>query len=280
MKGHKFIAMDLETTGKYPLSSEICEIAMIKFDDTGVLNDFESLICPQKNMGKEAQAVHGLSLESLKNAPSIRNVLPEVLEFIGEASLLGHNLSFDLGFLAVELDKYFNEPWWLESFRVPNFCTGLMSLQKHPELITHRLKYLTQYFKVKTSPNHRALQDAQACMEVFLKLTEGMASLKDLVAMQKDELLFKSFSIRALVEENPKFQHMVNACNVEEDFELMYSKGSKKNQWRKLMAKGLVMKTQGLGFVVGVDDNDIQTKRFMLKKILDSRPVCSPVTST
>ncbi len=181
--------------------------------------------------------------------------------------------------MAVEFDQYFDKPWWLDSFRTFNFCTSLISLQKYPKLITHRLKYLTQYFKILTSPNHRAMQDAQACMEVFFKLTEGMVNLDDLVAMQKDELLFKNFSIRALVEENPKFQDMVKACGVEGDFELMYSKGSKKNQWRKLTAKGLVMKTQGLGFVVGIDDNDTQFKRFMLKKILDSRSVYSSVTN-
>ncbi len=49
-------------------------------------------------MDEKAQTIHGLSLESLKKAPSIDKVLPKILEFIDEASLLGHNLPFDLGF--------------------------------------------------------------------------------------------------------------------------------------------------------------------------------------
>lgn len=271
MKGIEFVALDLETTGKYPLSAEICEVAMIKFDHTGVLDRFETLVYPERGMTKESEAVHGLSLESLKNSPRIEEVLPQIIEFIGESPLLGHNLPFDLGFLAFEFDKYFKGSWWLETFQSPNFCTSLISLQTHPKLTTHRLKYLTEYFSVPVSPNHRAMQDTEACREVFLKITEGISSLEELVKVQKDELLFKDFSTRFLVERNEALKGMVDACKSQSDFELMYSKGSKKNKWRKLNAKGLVMKTKGDSFVVGVDEGDIQTKRFMLDKVVDTK---------
>lgn len=271
MKDVKFIAVDLETTGKYPLFAEICEFAMIKFDHTGILSRFESLIYPQRGMGKDAEAVHSLSLESLEGEPRIDAVLPEVLEFIGDAPLLGHNLSFDLGFLAFEFDQYFKEDWWKTSFQSPNFCTSLISLQTHPKLITHRLKYLTEYFEVPSSPNHRAMQDAQACMEVFLKLTENIENLEELVAVQKDELLFKNFSTRLLKSANNKFNDMVDACKTDIEFELMYSKGSRKNKWRRLKPKGLVMKTKEESFVVGVDEGEVQPKRFMLEKIVDTK---------
>ncbi|MGH1468457.1 MAG: 3'-5' exonuclease [Bdellovibrionales bacterium] len=271
MKDTKFVAIDLETTGKYPLSAEICEVAMIKFDHTGVLERFETLVRPERGMTKESEAVHGLSLESLKGAPKIEEVVPKIIDFTQEASLLGHNLPFDLGFLAFEFDKYYKGKWWLEAFKSPNFCTSLISLQTHPKLTTHRLKYLTEYFSVPVSPNHRAMQDAEACMEVFFKITKEVISFEELVKVQKDSLLFEEFSTRVLMEANENLKAMVQACEIQADFELMYSKGSKKNKWRKLKAKGLVMKTKGDSFVVGVDEGDVQTKRFMLDKIVDTK---------
>lgn len=265
------VALDLETTGKYPLGAEICEIAMIKFDHTGILDRFESLVRPRGEMGAEAERIHGLSLESLKDAPLIKDVLPEVVEFMSGSPLLGHNLPFDLGFLAYEFDHHLEDGWWEESFTAPNFCTSLISLQTHPKLTTHRLKYLSEYFEVENSPNHRAMQDTQSCMEVFLKLTKDVKNIEELVAIQKDALLFTKFSLNLLMKEKPNFKGMVEACKKSVDFDLMYSKGSKKNKWRKLTPKGLVMKTKEEGFVVGVDTGEIQTKRFMLGKILETR---------
>ncbi len=273
MENTDFIALDLETTGKYPLGTEICELAMIRFNRKGILERFESLVRPKKGMAAEAERIHGLSLESLKEAPFIEEVLPQMEDFISGASLLGHNLPFDLGFLAHDFDQFLESHWWENSFKAPNFCTSLISLQMHPKLTTHRLKYLCEYFEVKTSPNHRAMQDAQSCMEVFLKLTENIESVEELVKVQKDALLFLDFSVKKLEEKNPIFSGMAEACRKDLDFDLMYSKGSRKNKWRRLSPKGLVMKTKGESFVVATDEGEIQTKRFMLDKIVETRLV-------
>ena len=270
-----FVAIDLETTGKYPLGAEICEIAMIKFNGDEILDRYESLVKPLKGMNKVAEGIHGLSLESLKDAPLFQDILQDVMSFMGCAPLLGHNLPFDLAFLAHEFDQTLESGWWGSKVHSYNLCTSLLSLQIYPKLTTHRLKYLTEYFEVECSPNHRAMQDAQACMDVFLKVTKGIESIEELVKIQKNELPFKEFSIKVLLEKRPELTGMVEASKKDLDFELVYSKGSKKNQWRTLGSKGLVLKTNGKSFIVGADPGDIQTKRFMLDKVLETRAVIS-----
>lgn len=268
-----FVAIDLETTGKYPLGAEICEIAMIKFKGEEVLGRYESLVKPLKGMNKVAEGIHGLSLESLKDAPLFQDILPEVLTFMGGAPLLGHNLPFDLAFLAHEFDQVLEGSWWGSAVHPNNFCTSLLSIQTHPKLTTHRLKYLTEYFEVECSPNHRAMQDAQACMDVFLKVTKDIGNIEELVKVQKNALAFKEFSIKVLLEKRPELKDMVEASIIDSNFELIYSKGSKKNQWRILESKGLVLKTNEKSFIVGTDLGEIQTKRFMLNKVLETRDV-------
>lgn len=271
MKAVEFVAIDLETTGKYPVGSEICEIAMIRFTSEGVLERFESLVRPKGPMTPESEAVHGLSLADLKSAPQIEELIPKFVDFVGTAPLLGHNLPFDLGFLSVDFDRYFSEAWWVEKFLSPNFCTSLISLQTNPKLRSHRLKDLAEFFEIQNAPNHRAMQDAQTCMEVFLKLTDSVGDLDGLVQVQQDALKFESFSIRNLTEQETKFKPMAEAVDANKTFQLMYSKGSKKNKWRPLEPKGLVLKTKDESFLVATDPGEVQTKRFLLNKVVDTK---------
>ncbi len=276
MKQQTFVAIDLETTGKYPLGAEICEIAMIKFRGEEVLGRYETLIRPEKGMSPVAESIHGLSLDVLKTAPSMKDVINEVVDFIDGAPLLGHNLSFDLAFLAYEFDQCLGARWFerKEHFSPVNFCTSLLSISMNPKFTSHRLKHLAERFEIELKPNHRAMMDAEVCMKVFFKLIENKnLDLRQLSVVQNDDLSFKDFSVEELLKVKPEFKAMVEACENGEDFELMYSKGSQKNKWRTLHSKGLVMKTKNQSFFVGVDLNDVQTKRFMLDKIVDTKSI-------
>jgi DNA polymerase III epsilon subunit family exonuclease len=268
----EFIALDFETTGKYPISAEICEAALIRFDSKGdVLGEWSSLIKPRVEMTKVSESIHGLSLKDLEGAPYIEDVLGEMLEFIGEAPLVGHNISFDLGFLAWELDKFKGEGWLLNHLKNSHYCTSFMSLNMLPNLPSHRLMHLVEHFGLEESPNHRAHQDALTCKNVFLKLINGAESMKEVLDLQGQELLIKDFSSLELLKRRPELKSMVEAGASFKDFELIYSKGSRKNKWRKLTPKGLVLKSNEDSFLVAVDPGETQTKRFMVNKVLNSR---------
>ena len=269
IKDQTFVALDFETTGKYPMTSEICEIALIRFKGDEVIDRYQSFVRPLKGMTKESEGIHGLSLKSLSDAPDLENVLKEVVEFIGSDPIVGHNVSFDLGFLIYELERL--EVVGLENLRRSHFCTSYLSLEVWPKMTSHRLMHLADHIGLELKPNHRAMQDAEVCMKVFLELIEGLESLGEALKKQKADLHFDCFSLNKLISQKPYFKSLIKACEKNKDVELMYSKGSKKNQWRILQPKGLVLKEDDLGFFVARNPGDTQTKRFMISKIVDVR---------
>ena len=272
MDKREFVALDFETTGKYPLSAEICEVALIKFNSKGeILDEWESLVKPQGSMNPVAEGIHGLSLNDLKKAPVFEDVLPKLIEFAGESPLVGHNVSFDLGFLAYEMDKFFGGQWWEQKLTGAHFCTSKISLRALPKLSSHRLKHLVEHFELGESPNHRAMQDSLTCKDVFLKLISGVDSIESLIKLQDDKLPLKDFSTLNLLNARSELESLVSACEDKKDFEIVYSKGSRKGKWRQLTPHGLVIKTNGESFLVATDPGETQTKRFMLDKILDSK---------
>lgn len=267
-----FVAIDLETTGKYPLVDEICEVALIRFNEKGeTLDTWSSLVFPSKGkMSKVAQQVHGISLEELKGEPTLRDLAKPIADFVKGSSLVGHNLQFDLGFLAYEIMEALQKGL-SRKFSNLNFCTSLISLQSHPKLSSHRLAFLCEHFKIDTAPNHRAMQDAKACMEVFLKILEERG-LEGLVKLQQKNLAFEDFIPKQRFRNEPCLLKLVGACERSDFVEIIYAKGSKKNKWRKLQPQGLVLKNSiSESFFVASDPGESQSKRFMLSKIKNSR---------
>ncbi len=267
LKNQVFIAIDLETSGKYPLDAEICEVSLIKFKGDEVLEKFNSLVRPLKRMKEEVIKIHHITNEMVASAPLIEEIIADIHSFIGDLPLLGHNLPFDLGFLSWEFEKA-----GLSMNKASNYCTSLLSLSLQPKLSSHRLIYLASHYGLEDEPNHRAEQDAITCMKVFNEMVKEneIDSIKKLDQAQGDALKMKSFSVQAHLEEK-KYESMIKAVKTKSNFELMYSKGSRKNKWRELEPKGLVLKTKEESFLVACDQGEIQTKRFMLSKILDTR---------
>ena len=101
------IVLDTETTGLDPLRGDrLVEIGCIE-----LLNripsgqTFHRYVNPQRDMPAEAFAVHGLSAEFLSDKPLFADVVDDLLTFIGDAPLVIHNASFDIGFINAELDR-------------------------------------------------------------------------------------------------------------------------------------------------------------------------------
>src|SRR5687768_2375529 len=101
------IVVDTETTGLDPYQGhrlvEIGCIELLNRIPTG--NTFHRYINPERDMPSEAFAVHGLSVEFLKDKPLFADVADDLLAFIGDAPLVIHNALFDLGFINAELER-------------------------------------------------------------------------------------------------------------------------------------------------------------------------------
>jgi DNA polymerase-3 subunit epsilon len=101
------IVLDTETTGLDPLRGDrLVEIGCVEiFNRMPTGQTFHRHINPEREMPAEAFAVHGLSSEFLAGKPLFTEVVEEFLEFIGDAPLVIHNASFDIGFINAELDR-------------------------------------------------------------------------------------------------------------------------------------------------------------------------------
>lgn len=171
----EFTAFDLETSGLRAGEHEILEIAAVRFNKNAILNTFQSLCKPEKKLSPEAQIVNGLSLDVLKNARPLDEVLPEFINFFKGSILVIQNSDFDLGFLGYETEKRI-----LSIPPSPVFCTLQLSRKIFPEFPKHGLKHLRNFLKIGPykkdrgpSSIHEALDDSYAAMEVFKACIEN-----------------------------------------------------------------------------------------------------------
>lgn len=262
-----FIAIDLETTGKYPLDAEICEMAAVKWRGGQVVETFQSLIKPTYPMSSEVIAIHHISNEMVETAPLLSEKLVEFHKFISDGIILAHHAPFDLGFLAWEFEKA-----RLLFPNYPVFCTSLISRALNANVPNHRLATLAQHFNVDAGAAHRALDDAKTCLHVALAYFEKMgreAKVSDIQGIQMTALPWERFSIDALTERD-HYRVLVRALRDRREVVMVYEGGSRPGESRKVFPLGLVRNPEA-DFLVATEGNkegdDVKPKRYFLDKI-------------
>ena len=154
------VALDLETTGLDSSRHAIMEIGAVRFRGDEVIETYQTLVNPGQPIPEFIQRLTHISPQQVKRAPFFSSVASEIEEFLGADPIIGHNISFDIGFLAnngVPLNNPSYDTWDLASVFLPN------SRQ-------YSLKYLSSYFEVEHADAHRALADAMATKNVYIKL--------------------------------------------------------------------------------------------------------------
>src|SRR5665811_1863032 len=94
-----YVSLDLETTGLDPNSDSIIEIGAVKFNENRVEAEYSTLINPRKPISNFITNLTGISNTMVMNAPFFVDALPDLMRFVGDAIIVGHNIAFDLGFL-------------------------------------------------------------------------------------------------------------------------------------------------------------------------------------
>ncbi|OQO89324.1 hypothetical protein B1813_20460 [Saccharomonospora piscinae] len=169
-----FVVVDLETTGGAPSDAGITEIGAVKVRGGEVVGEFATLVDPGGPIPPQVVALTGITTAMVRAAPRLDRVLPAFLEFAAGAVLVAHNARFDTAFLRAACDTH-GYPW-------PNpavVCTLTLSrrvLGRH-ETRSHRLSALATLFGARTTPTHRALDDAKATVDVLHGLLERIGSL-------------------------------------------------------------------------------------------------------
>ncbi len=94
-----FCVLDLETTGGSPHDCEITEVGAVKYEGGELTGTFHSLVDPGTEIPPSITILTGITQAMVVDAPAIAEVLPSLLEFIGDAVIVGHNVRFDMSFL-------------------------------------------------------------------------------------------------------------------------------------------------------------------------------------
>jgi DNA polymerase-3 subunit epsilon len=163
------IVLDTETTGLDPFQGhrvvEIGCIELLNRIPTGVT--FHRYLNPERDMPAEAERVHGLSVDFLKDKPLFSHIADELIEFLGDAHLIAHNASFDFGFLCAELERCKRAA--LTRDRVID--TIALARRKH-SAGPYSLDALCARYGIDNSrrTKHGALLDAELLAEVYLEL--------------------------------------------------------------------------------------------------------------
>ncbi|WP_341729001.1 DEDD exonuclease domain-containing protein [Brooklawnia sp.] len=168
-----FCVVDLETTGSGPEAS-ITEFGAVKVRGGEVLGEFGTLVNPGTHIPGFIAVLTGITNQMVDVAPRLAEVLPSWLEFSRGAVLVAHNARFDIGFLKRACEQL-GYPW--PGHTIVD-TVGLARQALLPgEVPNVKLHTLADHFHAATQPNHRALSDARATVDVLHGLLERVGNL-------------------------------------------------------------------------------------------------------
>jgi DNA polymerase III subunit epsilon len=170
-----FCVVDLETTGgSAEAGSMITEVGAVKVRGGEVLGEFQTLVNPHTDIPPFIAVLTGITNSMVGQAPSVEAVLPSFLEFAAGTVLVAHNAPFDVGFL-----KHFAArqgiPW--PGFEVLDTAKIARRVITRDDAPNCKLSSLARAFHSGTTPNHRALSDARATVDVLHGLMERLGGL-------------------------------------------------------------------------------------------------------
>lgn len=170
-----FCVVDLETTGASAQQGcMITEIGAVKVCGGEVLGEFQTLVNPHSAIPPFIAMLTGISDSMVHDAPGIESALPAFLEFAQGCVLVAHNAPFDVGFLrhfAAEQGRAWPRFEVLDTARL---ARRVITRDDAPNC---KLSSLAQVFNSSTTPNHRALADARATVDVLHGLMERLGGL-------------------------------------------------------------------------------------------------------
>lgn len=172
LKEVDFAVVDVETSGYAGDYDAILEVACVRVRKGKIRDSFSSLIHGAVVINPYAMRLHGIDVRMLDDAPAMDDVRPRFLKFIKGHVLVGHNINFDLRFLA----KYLDVDCGIE-------CIDTIALSRKlfPGERKHNLKIVAERLSISNERHHRALSDAMTTARVFLKcLSMGKEEFKTL----------------------------------------------------------------------------------------------------
>lgn len=167
-----YVSIDLETTGLNPKTDKIIEIGAIKVMDGKIAGTFSAFVDPGRKLEQRITELTGIRDEDLEGAPSIEEILPDLLLFLAELPLLGHSVLFDFSFLK---KAAVNQKLTFEKRAVDTLKIARKYLQS---LESRSLDFLCRYYQIPHRA-HRAVADAEATDALYRRLCREFFSEKE-----------------------------------------------------------------------------------------------------
>lgn len=178
-----FVCLDTETTGLEE-SAEIIEIGLVKVIDGIIVEHYSQLVQPHHPIPEEITQLTGIDNHMVENQPYWTEIEADILNFIGDFTLVAHNVSFDRGMIERHLGRVLPNPW-IDTHDVAKIFM--------PSLTSYKLISIAGALQIEQSDFHRAVNDAEVTAQVLLTLTEKVCSLDPFV-LQKIIAIFEGES--------------------------------------------------------------------------------------
>ena len=161
-----FVVFDLETTGFSNKNDKITEIGAVKVENFKVVDRFSQLINPEKDISYKVQELTGITNDLIKDKPTIEEILPKFVEFIGDSVLVAHNADFDMGFMQQKCRE--------QNIEFKNTSVDTLTLARTllPHMKRFRLNLIAKELGIPLLNHHRAVDDAEATAHIFIKFLE------------------------------------------------------------------------------------------------------------
>jgi DNA polymerase-3 subunit alpha (Gram-positive type) len=163
-----FVVFDIETTGLSSARNHITEIGAVKVQKGKITDRWSSFVNPEEPIPANIVKLTGITDEMVKDAPKIHEILGDFLEFCKGCVLVAHNANFDVGFIrtAAERLNILFDVCYLDTLQLAR-CL-------YPELANHKLNNLAKHLSVALENHHRAVDDAKATADIFVKMLDDL----------------------------------------------------------------------------------------------------------
>ena len=161
-----FVVFDIETTGFSPVNNRIIEIGAVKVEQGSIVDRFSTFVNPQVPIPFRIEQLTNINDEMVVDAPTIEQVLPEFLEFCGDAVMVAHNAEFDMSFIRenAKRQQIQKEFTYVDTMGIARLLL--------PGQAKHTLDAVAKTLKISLENHHRAVDDAECTAEIFTKFIE------------------------------------------------------------------------------------------------------------
>ena len=157
----KFTTLDFETTGLSHANDSIVEIGAVKVENGEIIGKYHQYVNPLTPISESAAAVNHITDDMLRGQPRIYEVLPNLLDFIGDDILVCHNAGFDIRFLCQACIRY----WFIAPKRVFN---SMDLIAVWPDLKSKKLSSFLKAAGIENANSHSAICDAEALAKLMI----------------------------------------------------------------------------------------------------------------